>query len=180
VQTPATMIEPPAPQPARVSGLEAVRRFINRPVVAVVAVGLIAGVLRFTYLGTPNQRLFDEIYYTKSACIYLGYSNARCDVTSDDEKYWRTDKNDTGAWVHPPLGKWAIAVGVLALGNDPFGWRVPSAIFGTAAVVVLALIIQLLFGSVIWTFTGETRICRGTSATRSCLRPRSAAGGAAA
>src|SRR6266542_6229144 len=82
VQTPATMIEPPAPPPARVSGLEAVRRFINRPVVAVVAVGLIAGILRFANLGAPPTRVFDEIYYSKSACIYLGYSNARCDTTS--------------------------------------------------------------------------------------------------
>lgn len=154
VQTRSPQIEAPTPRSVGPSILAALRGWVNRPVVAVVAVGLIAGVLRFTYLGTPNQRLFDEIYYTKSACIYLGYSNARCDVTSDDEKYWRKDKNDTGAWVHPPLGKWAIALGQLALGNDPFGWRVPSAIFGTAAVVVLALIIQLLFGSVIWTFTG--------------------------
>jgi dolichyl-phosphate-mannose-protein mannosyltransferase len=154
VQTPATRIEPPAPQPARLSGLEAVRRFINRPVVAVVAVGLIAGILRFANLGAPPTRVFDEIYYSKSACIYLGYSNARCDTTSSDERFWRTDKNDTGAWVHPPLGKWAIALGELAFGTDAFGWRVSSAAFGTATVIVLALMVQLLFGSPVWTFTG--------------------------
>jgi hypothetical protein len=76
VQTPTTMLEPPAPPPARL-GVETVRRLINRPVVAVVAVGLIAAILRFANLGTPPTRVFDEIYYSKSACIYLGYSNAR-------------------------------------------------------------------------------------------------------
>src|SRR4030095_12095338 len=96
------MLEPPAPPPARL-GVEAVRRLINRPVVSVVAVGLIAAILRFANLGTPPTRVFDEIYYSKSACIYLGYSNARCDTTSSDERFWRTDKNDTEAWVHPPL-----------------------------------------------------------------------------
>jgi len=154
VQTPATKIEPAAPWLARPSGLEAVRRFINRPVVAVVAVGLIASILRFANLGAPPTRVFDEIYYSKSACIYLGYSNARCDTTSSDEKFWRTDKNDTGAWVHPPLGKWAIALGELTFGTDAFGWRASSAAFGTATVIVLALIVQLLFGSPVWTFTG--------------------------
>jgi dolichyl-phosphate-mannose-protein mannosyltransferase len=154
VHSPATRVEAPALQVARASGLEAVRRFINRPVVAVVAVGLIAGILRFVNLATPPTRVYDEIYYSKSACIYLGYSNARCDTTSNDEKFWRTDKNDTGAWVHPPLGKWAIALGELAFGTDAFGWRVSSAAFGTATVIVLALMVQLLFGSPVWTFTG--------------------------
>jgi dolichyl-phosphate-mannose-protein mannosyltransferase len=144
-----------APSPsARVGVLGALRRWLNRPVVAVLAVGLIAGALRFVHLSYPHDRVFDEIYYSKSACIFLGYSNKTCDITTGDEKYWRTDKNDTGAWVHPPLGKWAIALGELAFGTGSFGWRVSSAVFGTATVMLLALIVQLLFRSPIWTFTG--------------------------
>ncbi len=129
-------------------------RKLNRPLVAVVAVGLIAGVLRFWHLGYPQDRIFDEVYYSKSACIFLGYSNERCAIDSSDERFWRSDKNDTGSWVHPPLGKWAIAAGELAFGTDPFGWRVSSAVAGTATVVFLAVIVQLLFASPIWTFTG--------------------------
>jgi dolichyl-phosphate-mannose-protein mannosyltransferase len=144
-----------APSPsARVGALDALRRLLNHPVVAVLAVGLIAGALRFAHLGYPHDRVFDEIYYSKTACIYLGYSNETCDITSGDEKYWRTDKNDTGAWVHPPLGKWAIALGERAFGTDSFGWRVSSAVAGTATVMLLAVIVQLLFGSPIWTFVG--------------------------
>ena len=55
---------------------------LNRPIVAVVAVGLLAGVLRFTHVGFPERRIFDEYYYPKSACVFLGYSDARCDINS--------------------------------------------------------------------------------------------------
>jgi dolichyl-phosphate-mannose-protein mannosyltransferase len=134
--------------------LEGLRRSLNRPVVAVLAVGLIAGVLRFVHLGYPERREVDEYYYSKSACIYLGYSNQRCDINSADERFWREDKNDTGAWVHPPLGKWAIALGELAVGTDPLGWRVSSAVAGTLTVMILAVIVQVLFGSALWAFVG--------------------------
>jgi dolichyl-phosphate-mannose-protein mannosyltransferase len=127
---------------------------LNRPVVAILAVGAIAGVLRFNHLGYPERRIFDEYYYPKSACIFLGYSNERCDVNSADERLWRDQQNDTGAWVHPPLGKWMIAVGELGFGTESFGWRVSSAVTGTATVMLLAFMVHLLFASTIWTFTG--------------------------
>ncbi|MFB3739326.1 MAG: dolichyl-phosphate-mannose--protein mannosyltransferase [Candidatus Velamenicoccus archaeovorus] len=151
---PPSVADTTSTRPGPAGVLETIRRLLNRPAVAIVAVGLIAGVLRFAHLSYPTDRVFDELYYSKSACIYLGYSNARCDIESSDEEFWRTDKNDTGAWVHPPLGKWAIALGELAFGTGSFGWRVSAAVFGTATVVVLAGMVQLLFGSPIWTFTG--------------------------
>jgi dolichyl-phosphate-mannose-protein mannosyltransferase len=120
--------------------------------VAVIAVGLIAGVLRFMHLGYPESREVDEYYYSKSACIYLGYSNRVCDIRSSAERYWRTNENDTGAWVHPPLGKWAIALGELVEGVNSYGWRVSSAVAGTATVVIVAIIAQVLFTSPLWTF----------------------------
>ncbi|MGZ4137304.1 MAG: dolichyl-phosphate-mannose--protein mannosyltransferase [Actinomycetota bacterium] len=140
--------------PRRETLLEAIRRWLNRPVVAIIAVAVIAAGVRFVHLSYPNTRIFDEIYYSKSGCIYLGYSNQRCDVTSSDEKYWRSTKGDVGDWVHPPLAKWMIAAGELAFGTESFGWRVSSAVTGTATVVVLAMIVQVLFGSALWTFVG--------------------------
>ncbi len=138
--------------PAPASPLERFRRLVNRPVVALLAVGIIAGLARSPHLGYPQRRIFDEYYYSKSACIFLGYPNERCDINSGDERYWRRERGDTGAWVHPPLGKWAIALGELAFGVDPFGWRVPAAVAGTLSVVLLAGIAQLLLGRPIWTF----------------------------
>jgi dolichyl-phosphate-mannose--protein O-mannosyl transferase len=127
---------------------------INRPVVAILAVAAIAGYLRFVHLAYPEHRVFDEYYYTKSACIFLGYSDDRCDINSADERFWRDNEWDTGAWVHPPLGKWMIALGEKAFGTESMGWRVSAAATGTATVILLAVIIQLLFASPIWTFTG--------------------------
>jgi dolichyl-phosphate-mannose-protein mannosyltransferase len=133
---------------------EAFRRWLNRPVVAILAVAVIAAGVRFVHLSYPHTRIFDEIYYSKSGCIFLGYSNQRCDIQSADEKYWRSTQGDVGDWVHPPLGKWMIAAGELAFGTESFGWRVSSAVTGTATVIVLAMIVQVLFGSALWTFVG--------------------------
>lgn len=135
------------------TAFERFRRAVNRPVVALVAVGIVAGLVRFSHLGYPQRRIFDEYYYSKSACIFLGYSNERCDINSHDERYWRRERGDTGAWVHPPLGKWAIAAGEAAFGVNPFGWRVAAAVAGTLGVVLLAAMAQLLFGRPVWTFT---------------------------
>ncbi len=125
----------------------------KRPGVAILAVGILAAVLRFDHLGYPQHSVFDEYYYPKSACLYLGYSNQRCRINTAEERFWREHQNDTGAWVHPPLGKWAIALGELAAGTDSFGWRVSAATAGTVTVMLIAVIAQLLFGSVIWTYT---------------------------
>jgi dolichyl-phosphate-mannose-protein mannosyltransferase len=132
----------------------AVFRRLNRPVVAILAVGLIAGYLRFMHLGYPDRTVFDEYYYPKSACIFLNYNNETCRIRSADERFWRENEWDTGAFVHPPVGKWMIALGELAFGVDPFGWRVGAAVTGTLTVMLLAGIVQLLWASPIWTLAG--------------------------
>jgi dolichyl-phosphate-mannose--protein O-mannosyl transferase len=126
---------------------------LNRPIVVIAAVTLLAGWLRFVHLSTPPGYVFDEVYYPKAACILLGWSNQTCTVDSSDEKYWRDQKWDVGSWVHPPLGKWEIAMGIKLYGMRAFGWRVSSAVAGTLVVLLTAVLAQLLFGSVIWTAT---------------------------
>lgn len=120
---------------------------------AIVAIGILAAAIRFTHLGQPTAHVFDEAYYPKAGCLFVGYSRAACDVTSADERHWADRYNDVGSWVHPPLGKWAIGLGQLALGTDAFGWRVAAAVAGTMSVVFTAMIAQLLFRSVAWTWT---------------------------
>ena len=133
------------------------------PTTAVLLVTLLAAGLRLWNLGTPPERIFDEFYYSKSACIFLGWSQERCSVDSEDERYWFRERHDVGAWVHPPLGKWAIALGELAVGtdasdgldaHDAFGFRVASAVAGTLTVTAFAILVQLLFGSALWTLVG--------------------------
>lgn len=125
---------------------------LNRPVVAILAVVAIAGGIRAWDLSHPQDPVFDEQYYPKAACIFIGGSDETCMIESSDELYWREDKWDVGSWVHPPLGKWMIGMGEKAFGMTPVGWRSASALAGTLAVVLTAMIAQLLFASPLWTF----------------------------
>src|SRR5690606_20036289 len=48
--------------------------------------------------------------------------------------------------VHPPMGKWMIALGQLLLGpEDPAGWRLASAVVGTLSIAVLGLCAWLIW-----------------------------------
>ena len=126
-------------------------QWLNRPVVAILAVTAIAAGVRFIHLSSPPDLVFDELYYAKVGCILIGRSDKVCKIQSNDEHLWRDRKWDVGSWVHPPLGKWEIGLGEKLFGVTPFGWRVSSALAGTAIVTLVAVIAQLLFGSALWT-----------------------------
>jgi dolichyl-phosphate-mannose--protein O-mannosyl transferase len=147
---PASTLDRPATVEAS-PHVDGVLAFLRRPIVVIAAVTLLGGWLRMTHLSSPPGYVFDEVYYPKAACILLGWSNETCTIDSDDEKYWRTDKWDVGSWVHPPLGKWEIAMGIKVFGMREFGWRISSAVAGTLVVLLTAIMAQLLFGSVVWT-----------------------------
>ncbi len=121
-----------------------------------MAVTVLAGFLRFVHLGHPGELVFDEVYYPKAGCILIGWSDEVCKIDSDDERFWREDKWDVGSWVHPPLGKWQIGLGIKAFGMNPTGWRFTSALAGTLVVLMTAAMIQLLFRKPVWTFVGGT------------------------
>jgi dolichyl-phosphate-mannose-protein mannosyltransferase len=125
---------------------------VNRPWVAILAVTAIAAVVRMWGLSSPPMLVFDENYYAKAACILVGGSDRVCKIESPNERAFREQEWDVGSFVHPPLGKWTIALGIKAFGMDPFGWRIGSAVAGTLAVTGVALIAQLLFGRPLWTF----------------------------
>ena len=114
---------------------------------------LLAAVLRIAGLGHPHTIVFDETYYVKDAwSLWVqGYEGS-----------WRTGANemfakgDTSALeetasfvVHPPLGKWLIALGVAAFGpGSSFGWRISTAIIGTLTVLVVYLLAKALTRSI--------------------------------
>jgi len=125
---------------------------LNRPVVAILAVTAVAAGVRFAGLSKPRDLVFDEVYYAKAGCILIGWSDRICRIQSSDERYWRENKWDVGSWVHPPLGKWMIGLGEKLFGMTPFGWRISSAVAGTAVVTLTAVVAQLLLGSALWTF----------------------------
>lgn len=111
-----------------------------KAVLAIAAVTLLAGVLRFIRLGEPDRKVFDEVYYASDGCWYAGIDYRECDLDADVER----------SWVHPPLGKQLIALGIDAFGNRPLGWRVSAAVAGTATVALVGVLGFLLFGSALW------------------------------
>lgn len=126
---------------------------LNRPVVAVIAVAAIAGIIRFAAIDDPAEMVFDELYYAKAGCIQVtGGSDRECRIDSDDEKYWREHEWDVGSWVHPPLGKLTIGLGIAAFTMDAFGWRFTSVLAGIGIAVFTSSMAQVLFGRPVWTF----------------------------
>jgi len=123
---------------------------LNRPGFVLLTVAVVAGILRLTALSRPPQLIFDETYYAKSGCLFIGGSLQECEIRSDDEEYWVEDKDDVGSWVHPPVGKWMIGLGELGFGMTPVGWRIAAAIAGVLGVVITAAMALLLFRSNVW------------------------------
>ena len=103
-----------------------------------VLIGIVAfgAALRFVHLSRPHGYIFDEIYYAKDACLYLHKGMAFCHSPGATEQ----------SYVHPPLGKWIIAIGEWIWGYNNFGWRVMAAVFGTAMIPVVYLMARNLFG----------------------------------
>lgn len=110
---------------------------------------LLGGALRIAGLGYPHTIAFDETYYVKDAwSLWVqGY-----------EGTWHTDANElfakgntsalqsaTSFVVHPPLGKWIIALGIALMGpGSSAGWRLMTAVLGTLSVLVVYLIAKEL------------------------------------
>lgn len=118
-----------------------------------LAVTVLAGILRFVDLGRPHALIFDETYYAKDALALLrfGYERDAIDNANDiilgstGARDQLDIFKDTASFVvHPPLGKWAIALGEWAFGVTPFGWRFVMAVLGTLSVLMTARIIRRL------------------------------------
>ena len=115
-------------------------------------VALLAGVARFWNLGSPRAVIFDETYYAKDAwsLLKLGYEGSWPDKANDmivaNPQTIPLSKNPAYI-VHPPVGKWIIAVGEWLFGLNPFGWRFMVALLGTASILMLCRIGRRLFRS---------------------------------
>ena len=117
-----------------------------------VLITLLAAVLRLWNLGTPHALVFDETFYVKDAWTLLhhGYESSWPAEANTDFNAGRVNGflTDPAYVVHPPLGKWLIALGLMVFGaTDSFGWRISTAIIGILAVLVLTLVARKLFAS---------------------------------
>lgn len=102
---------------------------------ALTSVSTAAAALRLVRLDDPKSLMFDEVYYAKDACWYVLSSPSTCGITEEI------------TLVHPPLGKWLLALGVRLFGYDSFGWRIAAAVAGTLTVMLLFLLARKLLDS---------------------------------
>ena len=117
---------------------------------ATLLVGLVAALLRVVRLDIPRGRIFDEIYYVCDAQNLLRFGvEAATESNADDPSVAaRCEPNGSpGFVVHPPLGKWLIALGIRLFGVSEFGWRIAAAVAGTVTVVLLVRIARRMTGS---------------------------------
>ena len=119
----------------------------------VSVVGVVAAVLRFVGLSSTKTLVFDEVFYVRGAFSILKYGYEG-DWTGDND--WFAEGNISGLHtdgdfvVHPMVGKLLIALGMKVFGNNPFGWRVTTALFGVATCILVALIARHLFRSTLF------------------------------
>ena len=73
---------------------------------------------RLPRLDRPGAFVFDEIYYVPDAADVLRRGIER------------------GGVVHPPVGKWLIAIGLRIDGFTPIGWRLAALVCGALVVVL--------------------------------------------
>lgn len=88
----------------------------------IVAYGIF---FRVYHLGFPNKQVFDEVYFPVFARDYI-----------DGISFYD---------VHPPLGKFVIAVGMFFWGDNPIGWRIMPAIFGVGIIGLMAHLWWVMF-----------------------------------
>jgi dolichyl-phosphate-mannose--protein O-mannosyl transferase len=106
--------------------------------IAPILIALSSFTLRLFNLASIKTPIFDEVYYVDGARDYLKYG---VEVTGVDSEFI----------VHPPVGKWMIALGIKIFGDNPLGWRFMTALVGSLMILVIALIAHRLFYSPILT-----------------------------
>jgi dolichyl-phosphate-mannose--protein O-mannosyl transferase len=102
--------------------------------IAPILIAIAAFLVRIINLGSPKGLVFDEVYYVDGARDLLKYG---VEVNGSNPEFI----------VHPPVGKWLIASGIKLFGDNEFGWRFASAVFGTLLILLFARLVHVLFYS---------------------------------
>ncbi len=112
---------------------------INPATIAVV-LALLALALTLPRLTSPDEYVFDELYYAFTAGKY---------VTGNEAYMSRVPPRDDPAieWTHPPLAKLVISGGILIAGDNPLGWRMMSVLLGVAGAVITFWLGYVMAGS---------------------------------
>ena len=85
------------------------------PLALNIAVAALFAALGLVRLAIPTTPFFDEVHYLPAARAVL-----ELNLATNVE--------------HPPLAKQIMALGIALFGDNPWGWRLPSLLFGTLAL----------------------------------------------
>ncbi|HEX3463884.1 MAG TPA: glycosyltransferase family 39 protein [Candidatus Elarobacter sp.] len=92
---------------------------------------LLAFLIAVANLAWPTEKIFDEVYFPRSAAEYLKHV----------PQY---------EWTHPPLVKLVIAASIGMFGDNSFGWRFLNVVAGAVEVGLLYVFAKRLFGSTLF------------------------------
>lgn len=109
---------------------------ISRDWVYALAFGAVGLILRLWNLDSPKGKIFDEIYYATNAQSLL-QNGVEIESKTGLAQFI----------VHPPTGKWLIAIGIKLFGYNEFGWRFAAAIVGSTSIVLMYFTAKKLFNN---------------------------------
>lgn len=97
---------------------------------------LLASALRLVNLGYPKAYIFDEVYHAFTAREYLNHN-------IDAWEWWTTPPPGVAyEWTHPPVAKYGMELGMVIFGENSFGWRIGSAVFGVLSILGLYALVS--------------------------------------
>lgn len=106
--------------------------------------------VRAAWLGQPGELVFDENYYVNAARSMVG-------VRTPADSAYRTAPGFDPNVEHPPLAKAVIGSSIRLFGDRPLGWRAPSLLFGTLALIALYALVRGAGGGP-WLALGATAV----------------------
>lgn len=90
---------------------------------------VLASTLRITALAHPDTYIFDEVYHAFTSREYLH------DHVEAWEWWTHPPEGVAYEWTHPPVAKYGMVLGMLLFGENSFGWRIGSAVFGVLSIL---------------------------------------------
>lgn len=123
----------------------------NFPILFILALAIFAFIIRIYRITEPPKYYFDEVYHVVTAKAYANNNPAAYDPFSK-----APEEGTAYDWLHPPLAKLIQAASIKILGDNSFGWRLPSALFGTGIIIGTFVLAYSLFGPIAAIFSALT------------------------
>lgn len=116
-----------------------IRRYGGSLLLVVLA---FAYITRIYNLHLPEGYMFDEVYHAVTAKL-IAQNDPRA------YEWWNPppEPNTAVDWLHPPLAKYFQAASILAFGENSFGWRFSSVVFGMLVIVAIYHLTMELFNN---------------------------------